>query len=166
MDGVNSKKARRIGPDARPLSEPLGHDLATLKHAVKRLGGRAVDRRTSVGKALTQWQQQLVADLGGEDAISTQERAVIDLALRTKLLLDSIDAWLLRQPTLVNARRRAVIPVVRERTQLADALARYLTALGLKRRVKSVMPLQEYLARLAATTDRPAPTSADGSTSP
>ena len=40
--------------------------------------------------------------MGGEEALSAQERAVLDLAIRTRLLLDSVDAWLLEQPTLVN----------------------------------------------------------------
>ncbi len=54
--------------------------------------------RTTLGKALAQWRADLVADLGGRDAISTQRAAIIDLAVKTKLLLDSIDAWSLTQP--------------------------------------------------------------------
>jgi hypothetical protein len=50
------------------------------------------------------------------------------------LYLDSVDAWLLEQRSLVNARRRAVLPVVLQRQQLADALARYLSQLGTVRR--------------------------------
>jgi len=34
-----------------------------------------------------------VSELGGKDAVSTQQSAVVELAVRTKLLLDSIDAW-------------------------------------------------------------------------
>jgi hypothetical protein len=40
--------------------------------------------------------------VGGQAAISTQQLAMIDLAVKTKLLLDSIDAWLLTQPTLID----------------------------------------------------------------
>jgi hypothetical protein len=39
------------------------------------------------------WPRDLVADLGSD--ISTQQSALIDLAVKSKLLLDSIDAWLL-----------------------------------------------------------------------
>jgi len=74
---------------------------------------------------------------------------VIELAVRTKLLLDSIDAWLLVQPSLVNARKRALLPVVRERQALADALARYLGQLGLERRQRPVGDLASYLAEKA-----------------
>lgn len=68
------------------------------------------------------------------------------------LMLDSINARLLKQPSLVNVRKRALLPVVRERTQLGDAVARYLAALGLERRVKPVTPLHEYLASRAPVT--------------
>ena len=69
--------------------------------------------------------------------MSTQQAALVDLAVKSKLLLDSIDTWLLTQPSLVNARKKALLPVVRERQTLADGLARYLAQLGLHRRVKS-----------------------------
>lgn len=99
-----------------------------------------------MGKALSAWREELIADLGGDTTISTQQRALIDLIVRTKLMLDSVDAWLLKQPSLVNARNRSLLPAVRERTQLADAVARYLAALGLDRRAKPITPLHEYLA--------------------
>lgn len=127
------------------------HGLTTLKQAVNGLGGRVIDMRTTLGKALAQWRADLVADLGGRDAISTQQAAVIDLAVKTKLLLDSIDAWLLTQPvSLVDRRRRALIPVVRERQQLADALARYMTTLGLERRKPPAQSLDDVLREIAA----------------
>ena len=75
-----------------------------------------------MGKALANWRHELISDLGGDTAISTQQRALVDLVVRTKLMLDSVDAWLLKQPTLVSVRRRSLLPVVRERTQLADAM--------------------------------------------
>lgn len=115
---------------------PLTHGLATLKGAVNRLGSRVIDRRTSLGKALSRWRTDLIRDLGGAEAVSTQQAALIDLAVKSKLLLDSIDSWLLRQPSLINLRKRSLLPVVRERQALADGLARYLLALGLERRIR------------------------------
>ena len=112
------------------------HGLTTLKRAVNGLGNRVIDKRTATGKALAKWRADLIADLGGDDAISTQRVALLDLAVRSKLLLDSIDTWLLTQPTLVNVRKRSLIPIVLQRQTLADGLARYLTQLGLERRHK------------------------------
>ena len=120
------------------------HGLTTLKRAVRELGGRTIDGRTSVGKALQEWRAGLIADLGGRDAISAQQEAILDLAVKTKLLVDSIDAWLLTRPTLINARRRAVLPAVLQRQQLADALARYMVQLGLARRRETVDLAQAF----------------------
>jgi hypothetical protein len=123
------------------------HGLNRLRTTVKALGGRVIDRRTALGKTLARWRDDLLVDLGGPEAVSVQERAIVDLAVRTKLLLDSIDAWLLVQPSLVDKRRRCVLPVVRERTQLADALGRYLAQLGLRRRAKRTSSLEDYLTQ-------------------
>ena len=86
---------------------------------------------------MAKWRLELVNDLGGEDNISTQQSALIDLAVKSKLLLDSIDAWLLTQPTLINKRKKSLLPVVLQRQTLADGLARYLAQLGLERRHKT-----------------------------
>lgn len=123
------------------------HGLYKLKRAVKELGSRAIDRRTRVGKALVQWRANLVEDLGGWDNVSTQQMAMIDLCVRQKLMVDSIDAWLLTRP-LVNARSKALIKVLKERQQLADGLARYLGQLGLERRSKKFIDLGTELRRL------------------
>jgi hypothetical protein len=84
----------------------------------------------------------LVRDLGGDTSI--QQDTIIDLAVKSKLIIDSVDAWLFAQPSLVNARKKALLPVVIQRQQLADSLARYLIQLGLERRTK-VQTLAEML---------------------
>jgi hypothetical protein len=48
---------------------------------------------------------------------------------------------------------RALLPVVRERQQLADALARYMTTLGLERRAKPVPSIREILAEYEGRRD-------------
>jgi hypothetical protein len=116
-----------------------------LRSTLRQLGPRTIDRRTSLGKHLAAWRADLVTDLGGEAALSTQQRALVDVIVRQKLLLESVDAWLLVQPTLVNSRKRTLLPVVRERQALADSLARYLAQLGLERRAKPVPSLDDYL---------------------
>ena len=118
------------------------HGFTVLKRAVNTVGNRLIDRRTVTGKALAKWRKDLIQDLGGE--VSTQRSAIVDLAVKSKLLLDSIDVWLLTQPTLINKRKKSLLPVVRERQQLADGLAKYLAMLGLERRSKEVS-LQDYV---------------------
>jgi hypothetical protein len=95
--------------------------------------------------ALRKWRADVIDDLGGKDAISTQQEALIDLACKSKLLLDSVDAWLMTQPSLVNKRKRSLFPVVLQRQTLADGLARYLGQLGLERRVKPPETVSDLL---------------------
>jgi hypothetical protein len=131
----------------KPRREYRKHGLTILKRAVNGLGNRLIDRRTATGKALAKWRAELIADLGGADSISTQQSAIIDLAVKSKLLLDSIDVWLLTQPSLVNMRKRALLPVVVQRQALADGLVRYLQALGLKRVTRDSETLESYVKR-------------------
>ena len=70
---------------------------------------------------------------------------MVDLAVRTQLLLDSIDAWLLTQRSLINRKQRALLPAILQRQQLADGLARYLNQLGLKRRKPPTKSLEQYV---------------------
>lgn len=129
------------------------HGLTALRSVVRRLGPRVVDRRTTLGKALAAWRADLIRDLGGD--VSTQQAAIVEIATRTKLMLDSIDAWLLAQPSLIIVRRKTLLPVVKERQSLADALARYMGQLGLERRAKEV----DLAAQLAALHHKPPPPS-------
>lgn len=138
-----SGKPARSGPVGNVNAQK--HGLYTLKRALKERGLAAIDGRSVVGRALSQWRADLIRDLGGKDSISTQQEALVDLAVKSKLLLDSVDAWLLTQPSLVNKRKKSLLPVVRERQQLADGLARYLGQLGLEKKIQQ-KTLQELLA--------------------
>jgi hypothetical protein len=144
-----TSKSGQLQP--RPYTK---HGLTPLKHAVRVLGARAIDQRTSVGKALAAWRSELLADLGGIENVTTQELALIEEAVKTKLILDSIDAWLLSQPSLINKRTRSVLPVVRDRQALVATLRGLLGDLGLGRRTKAMPALGEYLAQ--RNTDPPA----------
>ena len=71
----------------------LRSGVHALKKAVVTLGSRALPpKSTALGRALHEWRDSLIADLGGMDTISTQQAALVDLAVRTKLLVDSVDA--------------------------------------------------------------------------
>ena len=144
------------------LSPRQSHGLKALKRAVRTLGSRTIDRRTRVGKALTAWRSDLAADLGGFDALSTQQRALLDEAVKLKLMLDAVDAWVLAQPSLIDKRKRALLPVVRERLALVGQLQSLLRDLGLERRPKDPLDLTAYMAGKAptpptATTAAPSP---------
>ena len=136
----------------KPNPRNTQHGLTLMKRALKGHGMRALDRRTTISKALDHWRKELVSDLGGTEQVSTQQLAVINVTVKTKLLLDSLDVWLLQQPSLINHRKRSVHPVVLQRQALADSLIRAMTQLGLERRAKKVLSLSDYLTNSKATS--------------
>ena len=119
---------RRRGARARQR-----HGHHARRATLDELATRVFDPETPVGRALIEWREAVIADLGGEGELSIQQRSLIDVLAREKLLLQRIDAWLLEQPRIVNGSQRAVYPVVEERTRLANAFAKRLRLLGLKR---------------------------------
>src|SRR4029453_1278730 len=46
---------------------------------------------------------------------SRAELAIIEAASRTRIMPSSIDGWLARQPSLIDRRRPALLPVLKER---------------------------------------------------
>src|SRR5437763_16104555 len=94
----------------------LKSGIYALRNAVLTLGSRALPpKSTALGRALHEWREALLADLGGVEAVSTQQAALVDLAVRTKLLVDSVVAYMVAMPRRVNAPRRCLNTAVRER---------------------------------------------------
>ena len=143
--------SQRAKPTRKAKRTYSKHGLARQKAAFSKRGVHALDRRTRAARELIQWRNDLVSDLGGEEAVTTQQHAVIDMAVRTKLLLDSVDAWLLTQPSLINKRKKSLLPVVQQRQHLADSLSKYMGQLGLERKMKPTPSLQDYLANKEST---------------
>jgi hypothetical protein len=96
--------------------------------------------RTVAAREMLSFRDELVAALGGDAKLSPQQRKLIDLAARTSLYLDHLDAWLTEQKTLINRRSRSVLPVLLQRQTLAEHLARLLDKLGLDRVSPKVGP--------------------------
>ena len=128
--------------------------LYTLRRELIDLGSRAIDGRSSVGVALRRWKADLIRDLGGKDSISTQEETLIELAARSKIMLDSVDNWILGQPTLINSRKKTMLSVVQQRQTIADGLTRTLKELGLKRVTKN-LTLAELLDQEDESQSKP-----------
>jgi hypothetical protein len=126
-------------------------NLSTMKRAIAKLGARAIPGNTKLGYALRAWRKELIADLGGEDNVSVQQRTIVELASTTKLMISSVDAWIMSQPSLLT-RERTLIPVIVQRQQLANSLTSMMAQLGLQRRHK-VKTLHEILE--AEDDDKP-----------
>src|SRR5437870_3683517 len=145
---------RSRGQRPRPY---LKTGVYRLKRAVRTLGKRALpSRSTALGRVLHEWRTSLVADLGGADAVSTQQLALVELAVRTKLLVDSVDAYVLAMPSPVNRQKRCLYAVVRERQALVGQLQSILRDLGLERRTRDVGDIAARFAAMHPPTS-PAP---------
>jgi len=120
-------------------------------------GFRAIDRRTAGAREALAFRRELVTALGGEADLSPQRRRLIDMAARAALLLDHIDSWLVSQQSLINARTRAMLPVLVQRQSLADHLARVLDRLGLDRLPQRVQTVEELEAQIASEKERREP---------
>jgi len=127
------------------------HGLHRLTVAIKTRDLRALDRRCAGAKALLRWRADVLEALGGPDAVSPQKMALVEIACRQRLLLDSADEYLLGLQSIVNRKGRHVHRVVLERQTIADSLLRILIALGLERQ-KKVTSLSEYLAAKEAAS--------------
>ncbi len=119
-----------------------------------------------MGVALRAWRGDLLETLGGEDTVSPQRRALVELATRTHLMVESVDRYILGMPCLVNKSRRQLFAVVRERQQLADSLTRQLAQIGLERQAKDARSYAERLMDWTPTEPAAAPTEPPGGAQP
>ena len=117
-----SKKAPKIG-------------LVPLVRRVSVQGLRAVDARSAPMRAVRAWKDEIVAALGGKDTLSPQRTTLVDLAARTQLFISHVDSYLLDLPSLINRRRRSLIPIVEQRQRLVESLAKLLGQLSLDRKM-------------------------------
>jgi hypothetical protein len=137
---VRVKKVRK-GGKLTPAKRPDMHGIRT---AVMVKGCWKIDHRSLAAKALFRWKKQLVLALGGEGEVSPQRMCLVDLAVRTRLFIESLDAFLLGQKSLLNVKEKSVIPVLLQRQTMADSLTKILKTLGLNRQHGKILSLREY----------------------
>ena len=85
---------------------------------------RALDGRTTFGKAMAEEQRALIEHLGGEVNLSPTQRASVRVMPSLALVIDQAMAYVIEQGQggVVNKRKRALYPVV---GKLAGLLSRY-----------------------------------------
>ena len=105
--------------------------MAALRRKIMMHGLSVVDKRTLTAKMLVEWRTGIVNDLGGPEAISSQQTTLIELAVRTKLMLEHIDSFILAQDSIIDLERKSLYPVVRERGTLANTSGVFTRAVGI-----------------------------------
>ena len=158
-----------------PKEEQFGPNqksgLKTLKRAIRVHGKRSIDRRTRAGKHHAHLRDTLLDALGGVKHVSPQKRVLLDELILTKLMLDSVNVWIVAQDSLINKRNKSIINVVKDRNALVTTLRTLLADLGLERVVKTLPTLAEYLngkapAKATDTTTTATPAEADEAPQP
>jgi hypothetical protein len=114
-----------------------------LRKAVTQLTTRRLDGRSAVAVAVRRWKEDMRRDLG--DNLTRAQETILEAAAQSWVILSSLDDYIARQPSLVT-KKRTVLPVVVQRMQIAEGLARNLERLGLERKVREVPDLEAYLA--------------------
>ncbi len=93
---------------------------------------------------------QLIADCGGDAAVSTARRLLIDLAAAAAVRCQRVNSYLATLDSLVDKRRRKEWSVVNDARRAEAHLQALLRDIGLERKAKPVQPLHEYLQQKEA----------------
>ena len=99
-----------------------------------------VDKRSKPARIFTQTRADIIAQLGGNDAITPTQRGLVDITCRGLLYLAHLDAVLLERKTILNRKGTRLVPLVHDRRILADSVTKQLAMLGFTRvtRVRSL----------------------------
>jgi hypothetical protein len=128
------------------------HGLHAMRRTLTTLTTSRLDGRSKVAVAARMFKQDIANDLGG--GLSRAQEAILEDAAQTWVIRSALDDYIMRQPALVT-KKRTLIPVVRERMQVAEHLAKQLERLGLERKPKPIETLEEYMARKAKDVRTP-----------
>jgi hypothetical protein len=118
-----------------------------MRRTLRALTTRRLDGRSTIAVAVRHWKEDVRRDLGGD--LTRAQETILEAAAQSWVILSSLDDWIARQPSLVTKKRQA-LPVVLQRMQIAEGLARNLERLGLERRARHV----DILAQAAAHAER------------
>ena len=108
------------------------HGVNTLRKDV----AKGLDQRTAVAKTLKAWKAELIADCGGDGALTAGQRVLIEAIIHARLYLARLDAYLVDQDQYVIGSKHTILPALRQRQDIQDSLAKLLTQLQEHRAAK------------------------------
>ncbi len=104
-----------------------------------------LDKRSRFARVLEEWRSGVIESRGGVDAFTPQMHTILDAIITDMILLAQLDTYLRTLPSIVNHRKRAVLPVVEQRMRIADSLIKHLQAIGLDRVSPQAVGLYTFL---------------------
>jgi hypothetical protein len=150
------------------------HGVTALAKALSRQGLRALDGRSALARHVRDFCAGVVADRGGQDALSTGQHKLVEVVGQDVALLAVADAYLSQQGAqVIDKRHRRFIALVEQRQRIASHLVDVLGKIGLDRRARPVIGASALMAALSAaptpapveSTPTPAPEASDGAAS-
>lgn len=124
---------------------------AAKHHLYSRDAGK-VDLRRREDRAVVQTLAALEADLGD---VSAQEALILAGIGRKLRDLAKIEEYLDGLSSIVNKRRKDLLPIVAKKHQLLESIRRDLESIGLRRRTKDVPDIGRYLSERYGAQDAP-----------
>lgn len=105
-----------------------------------------LNKRDPHVRQLLALRDDIITSRGGHDALTPQALAIIDIVLKEMILLGHIDMYLLSLDSIINRRRKSLLPIVRERMSVADSLIKHLSVIGLGKVAPQVIDLAAFIA--------------------
>ena len=139
----------------KPKQKRQKHGLSRTVRGRYKADLTQLDGRSALSRTIQEWRGELIASMGGREVLSAQQLILVEMVVKDRLAIESIENWLAGQSSLVNKRKRTLYPVVLQLTTLKDSMTRRLIALGLERKGKPPVSLRDILAAPQAN-DRPA----------
>jgi hypothetical protein len=130
----------RVSRQSKRIGRPPVHGLKTLRRAVTQLTTRRLDGRSAVAVATRRWKEDIRRDLGAD--LTRAQETILELAAQSWVIVASLDDWISRQRSIVT-KKRHLLPVVVQRMQIAEGLAKHLERLGLERRTREVQDIRQ-----------------------
>jgi hypothetical protein len=134
----------------------IKHGLITLERQQKSRRSGPFDNRTKAAVNARKIQSELIADLGGEEHISTAARVLIEITTRDLAFLDETDRRIFkvvrRWPKAKNDPAQ-LSKLYSYRAPIISNITKNLMALGLERKPPQQKTLEEYIAEKYAGSE-------------
>ena len=149
----------------RPRDKHLAVGGRPSKHGsralVRHLTQNRLDQRTTTARLLRMVAEDLADDAGGWASLTNREKVLVDRCAAQIVILQSVENWVLRQPSLLESDGALLAVLRRGYLGHLNTLRLNLVALGLRPgRADKVPTLEEYLAARdngTAGSDGPVP---------
>jgi hypothetical protein len=141
-DDLNLAEKRRRGPPKGSRNH-LTHGHTLRKLLLKDVNIVDISKKNGIGPEIVSQAEQICSDAGGKESLSELKRQLINRYVITELLIQSVDHWLLQQPSLIKS-KRAIFPIVNERNRLVQTSLQLAQAIGIERKPRPTQSLEEW----------------------